>query len=354
VKFPGSKLLYSLDLTQRGAALDELMRSCQQVGLTGFAELSGPDCIGMIFYYLGGQANTLYRQGNMTRNGQEALAALRERVAAGEGLFSVYELPLDMAHLLRGVTNRRRLAEAPSSVGELQGVLERLEIGEHTGTLEVQTQQGAAMLLLVRGRVSNSYWETSDGLTFEKGEARQKLDHALPRSAGTTLYLSDFSQVVWKGRHEVETTPAREFDPRKRPPPAEIAAEEDSLRDQLISQLQSQLPALVQAFVFDLMTGSTLARRGRGTDALRVSLLADKVPPLTLYLRAQGDDQVELIELGTAQLALLIAIVPEAQEAIAVIADRSQPTALIGAALARAGRAYAASLHPSRGPAAAR
>ena len=35
-------------------------------------------------------------------------------------------------------------------------------------------------------------------------------------------------------------------------------------------------------------------------------------------------------------------LVPETQEAIAVVAERAQPTALIGAALCRAVRAYAA------------
>jgi hypothetical protein len=44
-----------------------------------------------------------------------------------------------------------------------------------------------------------------------------------------------------------------------------------------------------------------------------------------------------------------VAIVPEAQEAIAVLAERSQPTALIGAALSRAVRGYSARLHPARG-----
>jgi hypothetical protein len=41
-------------------------------------------------------------------------------------------------------------------------------------------------------------------------------------------------------------------------------------------------------------------------------------------------------------------LVSEAQEAIAVVADRSQPTALIGAALSQAANGYIARLHPAR------
>jgi phosphoserine phosphatase len=101
------------------------------------------------------------------------------------------------------------------------------------------------------------------------------------------------------------------------------------------------------------MTGAIFARKGRGTSVIRVGLLAEKVPSLTMYLRelvsTEDDDSVELIELSTERLSTLVAVVPEAQEAIAILADKSQPTALISAALGRAVRSYAARLHPSRG-----
>jgi hypothetical protein len=110
---------------------------------------------------------------------------------------------------------------------------------------------------------------------------------------------------------------------------------------------------LIQTFIFDLLTGAVLARKGRGTAVIRVGLLAEKVPSVTMYLRdlvaTEDEDQVELIELSTERVATLVAIVPEAQEAIAVLADKSQPTALVAAALARSVRSYVARLHPSRG-----
>jgi hypothetical protein len=132
-----------------------------------------------------------------------------------------------------------------------------------------------------------------------------------------------------------------------------VAAEESSLRKQVLDELSAQVPSLIQAFIFDLMTGAVLARKGRGTSAIRVGLLAEKVPALTRYLRdlvmTEDEDEVELIEFATERVATLIAIAPEALEGIAMLADKSQPTALIAAALSRAVRGYAERLHPARG-----
>jgi hypothetical protein len=354
MKFPGSKLLHHWDLATQRLSLDDLLRSCQQVGLTGFAEVKFPSSVAMIFYYLGGEVNALYREGAVAYHGQAALDRLRALVSGEEGVISVYELPLDMAHLLRGITNRQRLKETLASKGDLVEMLRRMEKAEHTGTLEIQTKQGSAMILLVRGRASNTYWETSGGLTFEKGEARQKLESALGQDEAE-VFLSDFSRDIWKTRHEVQTSVRSRLERREEAaePTDQVAAEETALREQVLVELSAQVPSMIQAFLFDLMTGAILARTGRGTSAIRVGLLAEKVPSVTIYLRdlvaTEDADQVELIEVSTERVATLIAIVPEAQEAIAVLADKAQPTALIGAALSRCVRAYAARLHPARG-----
>jgi len=355
MKFPGSKLLHQWDLSTQRISLDDLFRSCQQVGLTGFAEVKFPNSVGMIFYYLGGEVNALHRDGAVAYHGQAALDRLRAQVTGDEGVISVYELPLDMAHLLRGITNRQKLKETLGGKSDLLELLRRMEKSEHTGTLEIQTEAGSAMILLVRGRVSNTYWETAGGLTFEKGEARQKLESAIDKEVGL-LFLSEFSRDVWKTRHEVQTSVRSRLERRDdiTPPPTDqIAAEESVLRTQILDELSAQVPALIQAFIFDLLTGSILARKGRGTSAIRVGLLAEKVPSVTLYLRdlvsTEDDDEVELIEVATSRVTMLIAIVPEAQEAIALLADKAQPTALIAAALSRCVRAYASRLHPARG-----
>jgi hypothetical protein len=354
VKFPGSKLLHHWDLAVQSVALDDLLRSCQQAGLTGFAEVKFPQGVAMIFYYLGGEVNALYREGAVAFNGQAALDRLRQEGLAREGAVSVYELPLDMAHILRGITNRQKLKEHLTSRADLTELLHRMEKGEHTGTLEIQTANGAAMILLVRGRVSNTYWESSSGQTYEKGEARQRLEQGLEKPGDVHVFLSEFSRDVWKTRHEVQDSVRSRLEKREEAPPTEqVAAEEVALRHQTLEALCLELPSVVQAFLFDLLTGAILARHGgKGTSSIRVGFLADKVPALTQYIRdliaTEEQDEVESVEVSTGRMALVVAVVPETQEALAALSERAQPTALVAAALARAVRSYAARALPLR------
>ena len=354
MKFPGSKLLHNWDLSSQSLSLNDLLRSCQQVGLTGFAEVKTPTAIAMIFYYLGGEVNALYREGAMAYNGTRALERLREQAPGLEGEVNVYELPLDMAHLLRGITNRQKLKETLKSKADLETLLARLESAEHTGTLEVQTGRGAAMVLLVNGRVSNTYWETRNGLTFEKGEARNNLEAALAREEGK-LFLSEFSRDVWKNRHEVQASVrSRLEDVDPAASLEKLTAEEIHLRQKILDELSAALPSVVMAFMFDLLTGAVYARNaGKGGAALRVGLFADRVPALTRYVRdlvsMENEDEVELLEVTTGRIALIVATVPEAAEAVAVVAEKAQPTEFIAATLARIVRSYAARLNPARG-----
>ena len=354
MKFPGSKLLHNWDLSAQTLSLNDLLRSCQQVGLTGFAEVKTPTAIAMIFYYLGGEVNALYREGSVAYNGTIALERLRAQAAGLEGEVNVYELPLDMAHLLRGITNRQKLKETLKSKADLEAFLSRMESAEHTGTLEVQTPRGAAMILLVTGRVSNLYWETKNGLTFEKGEARNKLEDALAREEGS-LYLSEFSRDVWKSRHEVQASVRSKLEDAEAPPSVEtLTSEEVALRQKVLDELSAALPSVVMAFMFDLLTGAVYLRKvGKGGAALRVGLFADRVPALTRYVRdlvsMENEDEVELLEVTTGSIALIVATVPEAAEAVAVVAEKAQPTEFIAATLSRVVRAYAAQLNPARG-----
>jgi hypothetical protein len=352
LKFPGSKLLHHWDLAvQRPPALDDLFRSSQAAGLTGFIEMKFPQAVGMIFYYLGGEVNALYREGAIAHNGQAALDRLRAERELDEGTIAIYELPLDVAHLLRGITNRQRLKDAVASRAGYIDLLNGLEKSEHTGTLEIQTAAGAAMVLLVRGRVSNTYWESADGLTVEKKEAVNRLEQALEQPGDVQVWLSDFSREVWKARHEVQDGVRSRLDRREEQPHAaeQLAAEEMALRQQALEELCAELPSVTQAFFFDLLTGQILVRRGgKGASGLRVGLLAERIPNLSAFLRdlvaAEDRDEVEVFEMTTTRLSLVVGIVPQTQEGIAVVADRAQPTALIEATMMRTVRSYATRL----------
>ena len=353
LKFPGSKLLHNWDLSAQSLSLNDLLRSCQQVGLTGFAEVKTPTAVAMIFYYLGAEVNALYREGAVAYNGAIALERLRDQASGIDGEVSVYELPLDMAHLLRGITNRQKLKETLASRADLDAFLDRMLAAEHTGTLEVQTTRGAAMVLLVNGKASNVYWETKNGLTFEKGEAREKLEQALGHEQGT-LFLSEFSRDVWKSRHEVQASVRSRLEEEGDQSAEKLTSEEVTLRQKVLDELITALPSIVMAFMFDLLTGAVYVRRtGKSGTALQIGLLADKVPALTRYVRdlvsIENEDEVELLEVTTGRIALLVATVPEAAEAVAVVAEKAQPTEFVAAALGRIVRSYASRLNPARG-----
>jgi hypothetical protein len=86
---------------------------------------------------------------------------------------------------------------------------------------------------------------------------------------------------------------------------------------------------------------------------VKVRALAEQVPGLVIDLRdrtvwTDDDEGLEFLEVQTPKVSILVGIIPEAQEAVCVLGDRSQPTLLIEAALSQTVRTYAARLHPSR------
>ena len=350
MKFPGSKLLHRFDLLAQRASLEELLRSSRDSGFTGLVEVAHEGATGLIFYYLGAEVNAMYRQGASSLSGQGALERMRALSSDQGGTVSVFELPLDMAHLMRGLTKRQRWTDPVHSRGELLELLHRLEKTEHTGTLEMQSPGSAAMVLFVRGRVSNVYFEDANGQTYEKGEARTKLEEAMS-TGEPQLYLADFSRDAWKARHEV-LVPLLSRLERPDPRAPEAASEESALRREVLDELSAEVPALLQAMLFDLMTGAVYVRVGRGAADLNVASLAELVPALTLDVRSRleaGEGHpLELLELSTERVIVLVAIVAEAQEGLALLADHSQPVALLSAALVRAARDYAVRLRGTR------
>src|SRR6266571_70958 len=296
MKFPGSKLLQQWDLSTRPLSFEDLFRSCREIGLTGLAELRLRDTVGLIFYYLGGEVNALYREGAVAYNGQAALDRLRARALGRVGTVSVYELPLDMAHLLRGITARKKLPDSPQSAAELDDLLSRLERAE------------------------------------------------------ASLHLAEFSRETWKARTEVTSPSRHRLDrPGAGPLPHEAAA----LGAQVLGEMLGQFPSLLHAILFELTTGAVLARVGPGAADPGLEALTRRIPAFTTFLRNQTggpgeEDGLDYIELSMARVSVLVAMVPEALEAVAVVSDRTQPIPLAGAALRQAAADYAGRLRVLR------
>jgi hypothetical protein len=351
MKFPGSKLLHRFDLAAQQGSLEELLRSSRSSGFTGLVEVAHEGAIGLIFYYIGAEVNALYRAGGGAVSGQAALEGMRGAAHEGGSTVSVFELPLDLAYLMRGLTGRQRLPDAVRNSGDLQEILRRLEKTEHTGTLETQGDSGSAVVLLVRGRVSNVYFESADGMTYDQVEARAKLEEAAAGGLGQP-FLGQFSREAWKTRHEVRGPMASRLQ-RPDPRAPEAVTEEMAARRAALDELSAEAPGMRQAFVLDLLTGVVLGRVGRSSVDRDVAALAEMLPALLRDLRArvegaEGAESLEFVEVSTERVSILAAVVSETQEALVLLADRSQPIALVTATLHRVVRTYTERAAPTR------
>jgi hypothetical protein len=203
--------------------------------------------------------------------------------------------------------------------------------------------------------VSNTYWESTSGQTFDMGEARNRLDETLSGDE-TILFLSEFSRDIWKSRHEIQASVRSRLEGEEQAGPEALGTAEVALRQKVLDDVTAEVPSIVLAFMFDLLTGAVYARKtGKSASALRLGLLAEKVPALTRYVRElvtiENDDEVQLLEVTTDRIAILVAVVPDAAEAVGVLAEKAQPTELIASALLRIARGYSARLSPARGTA---
>ena len=156
---------------------------------------------------------------------------LRNTAEMSEGKISIYELPLDMAHMLRGLSNRKEIFGQIFASDPLKELVKKLEKEGHTGSLEVLTNKGTGMILQVRGRFSTAYFETEGGVTFEKKEALNKIYELLDRDdTSARVFQSDFSPDIWKSRQGAgkgRASRLQELLEQRRPRPAQPPEDKD-------------------------------------------------------------------------------------------------------------------------------
>jgi hypothetical protein len=367
MRFPGSKLL-SQELSTRTTAFDAIIRNCEDVNLSGYMEISFGDAEGLILFYLGEQINIIYRAGSEIFMSGEALLKLRNSAQLKEGKVSIYELPLDMAHMLRGLSNRQEIFGQIFASEPLKDLLKKLEQEGHTGSLEVITNKGTGMVLLVRGRFSNAYFETEGGVTFEKREALNKVFDILDRQdTAARVFQSEFSSDIWKARHE--TRRARESrlheileqqlprrpqpvvpppSPPESPPPEPPAPVRDRrpLQQRVLSEIHQQTPSMLAAFFFNLESEEVEAHRVAAPKETEERLIIEKLPAFLKYLEnlaaMRNDDHVEILIMSTENFYLIAKCIRETGEGLALITDKSQPVTLASSLLLNSSNRYAA------------
>jgi hypothetical protein len=406
MRFPGSKLL-SQNLSTRTTPFDSIIRHCEDVNLSGYLEITFGDSEGLILFYLGEQINIIYRQANKIFLGGEATLKLRNTAQYKEGQISIYELPLDMAHMLRGLSNRKEIFGQIFASDPLKDLFRKLQDDGHTGSLEVLTNRGTGMILQVRGRFSTAYFETEGGVTFEKKEALNKIFDLLDRDdVSARVFQSDFSPDIWKARqsggkarssrlqelleHRRPPTPPQREETRAETQPhvsggggsqaapssvsgnapstpnpssdsGAVAAEQPAtsrigradtdrrpLQEQILEDISEQTPSLLAAFFFDMETEETDAAIVMAPDETSDRLIIDKLPAFMKYLEnlaeMRNDDHIELLNMSTENFYLIVKCIRETNEGIALITDRSQPVTLASSLLLNSAHRYVAML----------
>jgi hypothetical protein len=375
MRFPGSKLL-SENLQTGTTPFDSVVRHCEDVNLSGYMEITFSDAEGLILFYLGEQINIIYRAGNDIFVSNEAAMRLRNTAQSKDGQVSIYELPLDVAHMLRGLSNRQEVYGQIFAAEPLKELLAKLEADGHTGSLEVITNKGTGMILLVRGRFSNGYFETEAGVTFEKKEALNKVYEILEKpESSARVFQSEFSPDHWKARHE--TRKARqsrlhELLEQQHPRQAEDAPATDStdtehvepgpletdgidrkpLQKKVLSEIRENAPSLLAAFFFDMETEEIEMDAVEVPDETENRLIIDKLPAFVKYLEnlaaMREDDHIEELSLSTQNFYLIIKCIPETGEGLVLITDKSQPVTLASSLLLNASHRYVLQLTGAR------
>jgi hypothetical protein len=369
MRFPGSKLL-SEDLSTTTAPFESVVRHCEDVNLSGYMEASFGDAEGLMLFYLGEQINIIYRAGNEIFVSNEAALKLRNTAQARDGKVSIYELPLDVAHMLRGLSNRQEIFSEVLAADPLKDLLKKLEEEGHTGSVEVITNKGTAMILLVRGRFSNCYFETEAGVTFEKGEALNKIYELLGQpETSARVFQSEFSPDHWKARHETNrarSSRLHELLEQKRhaddadgatpsstraapaevkeTPAAQKIKDKKPLQRNVLAEIRENTPSLLAAFFFDMDTEEIEVEVVEAPNETEDRLIIEKLPAFVKYLEnlsaMRDDDHIEELSFTTENFYLIVKCIPETNEAVALITDKSQPVTLASALLLNSSHRY--------------
>ncbi len=395
MRFPGSKLL-SENLSTSTTPFDSIVRQCEDVNLSGYMAITFGEAEGLILFYLGEQINVIFRQASQIFVAGAATLKLRNTAEVREGKVSIFELPLDMAHMLRGLSNRKEIFERIFASSPLKDFIRRLAAEGHTGSIEVLTSQGTGMILHVRGRFSTAYLETEAGVTFEKKDALNKIYELLDREdVSAAVFQSDFSPDIWKTRQHgakgkasrlqelleskddvllgkkdaatpasspaisnatrapapapaVETPPVTPSRTEQPPKPLKEIATRRPLQEQVLLDIRDQTPSLLATFFFDLSSEAIASELVIAPAETAERVIVEKLPAFVKYLEnlasMKGDDHIELLSMSTENFYLIVKRIPETDEGIALITDRSQPLTLSSSLLLNCAHRYVAML----------
>lgn len=199
--FPGGSLLFET-LIDSHAVIENLLDEVKKTNLSGFCEVRFPQTIGLVFFYSGEPTSVIFKSPGKVSSGKEGLTDLEEFCHQHKGgKLSVYELPNDVAFMLRGLTNRKQITAEADWSGRLRMLIDELAGEKYTGALDVITSAGKGLILLVGGKISTTSFEIESGIVFSGKDGLEKIYQVMDKpGVACKIYKSDFSAETWKER----------------------------------------------------------------------------------------------------------------------------------------------------------
>ncbi|MBI1865231.1 MAG: hypothetical protein HYR98_05820, partial [Nitrospirae bacterium] len=199
--FPGGSLLFET-LIDSHTVIENLLDEVKKTNLSGFCEVRFPQTIGIVFFYSGEPTSVIFKSPGKVSSGQEGLADLKDFCHQHKGgKLSVYELPNDVAFMLRGLTNRKQITAEADWSGRLRMLIDELAEQKYTGALDGITSAGKGLILLVGGKISTTSFEIESGIVFSGKDGLEKIYQVMDKPGiACKIYKSDFSAETWKER----------------------------------------------------------------------------------------------------------------------------------------------------------
>ena len=263
--FPGRKPLLE-GISTQAIRLDDLLEEFRNQNFSGYAEFHFSEARGILLLHSGEIITAVFKEGERVLGHERAVEAVRKTCRLEEGKISTYQLPAEMAHMLRGLCNRRPLEEVHVS-GKLAVLVQGLQEKGHTGTLDLifTQRREKGMILLIQGRISGAFLELEPNLTLEGKDALARIYQLVDEPDGTCrTYLSDFSQEIWKARRGAGGAPQSRIYQLLNDPPDRADRAWQALLDDLAGNLDGALCAALVGP--DASTLASIPPAGHGMD----------------------------------------------------------------------------------------
>lgn len=196
--FPGSVLALEAE-AHPPDGLQSLLRRCVETRLNGYLEISFHELDGIVLFHRGDAVNIVSRFKDAVGGGRGALSALAKRSRVQVGSARIHEMTEELAEMLRGLHGRVEAAPLCSSEQAKQ-VLESIKDQLDTGTVELHSEIGTAIVLFCDRRFVNCYLRTESGSTYESDEALREIFDYLDSPDGavqvfTSIYSSERAKI---------------------------------------------------------------------------------------------------------------------------------------------------------------